>query len=156
VPDANVHRIHGDDPPPRAAATYERELRQAFATPEEPPSRAVGRRFDLVLLGMGTNGHTASLFPRLGAVREHERWVVAEYVAETSMWRVTLTPPVLNAAAHVAFLVSGPDKAAMLQRVLEGPSEPSVLPAQAIVPIDGVLDWLVDADAAARLRPEER
>ena len=154
VPHANVHRIRGEDAPARAAAMYERELRQAFATQEGPPGLAVGRRFDLVLLGMGDNGHTASLFPGLTAVCENQRWVVAEHIAE--MWRVTLTPPVLNAAVHVAFVVSGAGKAAMLHRVLEGPSNPSVLPAQAIVPVDGVLDWLVDADAAARLHLEER
>lgn len=154
VAEANVHRIHGEDPPARAAAAYEQELREAFTTREGPPSRAPGCRFDLVLLGMGSNGHTASLFPGLAAVRERERWVVAEHVAEVSMWRVTLTPPVLNAAGHVVFLVSGAEKAAMLQRVLEGPSEPHVLPAQAIAPSDGVLAWLVDAPAAARLQAE--
>jgi 6-phosphogluconolactonase len=154
VPDANVHRVRGEDAPARAAAAYEREVRQVFATQEGPPSLAAGRRFDLVLLGMGDNGHTASLFPGLTAVRQKEPWVVAEHVAEVSMWRVTVTPPVLNAAAHVAFLVSGAEKAAMLHRVLEGPLEPDVLPAQAIVPVYGVLDWLVDAEAAARLRAE--
>jgi 6-phosphogluconolactonase len=156
VAEANVHRVRGEDVPAQGAAMYEQELRQAFATREGPPGLALGRRFDLVLLGLGDNGHTASLFPGLTAVREKQRWVVAEHVAEVSMWRVTLTPPVLNAAVHVAFLVSGAGKAAMLQRVLEGPSNPSVLPAQAIVPVEGVLDWLVDADAAARLRLESR
>jgi len=151
VPEANVHRIRGEDPPARAAAAYERELRVAFATPEGPPTVAPGRRFDLVLLGMGENGHTASLFPGLAAVRETERWVVAEHVADVAMWRITLTPPVLNAAAHVVFLVSGADKAATLQRVLEGPVEPDALPAQAIAPCAGVLTWLVDAAAAAKL-----
>jgi 6-phosphogluconolactonase len=152
VPQANIHRIRGEDEPGRAAAAYERELRETFTTPAGPPSRAPERRFDLVLLGMGDNGHTASLFPGLAAVRERERWAVAEYVAEVSMWRLTLTPPVFNAAAHVVFLVSGANKAAMLQRVLEGSSEPEVLPAQAIAPSEGTLDWLVDAAAAARLR----
>jgi 6-phosphogluconolactonase len=156
VPEANIHRIHGDEAPAQAAAAYERELRQMFATPEGPPSPAPGRRFDLVLLGMGANGHTASLFPRLAAVREKERWVVAEYVAEVSMWRITLTPPVINAAAHIAFLVSGAEKAATLQRVLDGRSEPDVLPAQAIAPLEGKLHWLVDAAAAARLRAPRR
>jgi 6-phosphogluconolactonase len=151
IPDADVHRIRAEDAPARAAASYERELRHAFATPAGRPSLTVGRRFDLVLLGMGENGHTASLFPGLGAVREKERWVVGEYVPEMSQWRVTLTPPLLNAARRVAFLVVGAGKAPMLQRVLEGPSEPEALPAQAIVPVDGTLDWLVDTEAAARL-----
>jgi 6-phosphogluconolactonase len=152
VLDANVHRIRGEDAPTEAAAAYERELRAAFATPVGPPSRATGCRFDLVLLGMGDDGHTASLFPGLSAVRERERWVVAEHVGEVSAWRVSLAPPVLNAAAHVVFLVSGAGKAAMLRQVLEGPSHPDALPAQAIAPIDGTLDWLVDTAAAAQLR----
>jgi 6-phosphogluconolactonase len=151
LPDINVHRIRGEDTPARAAATYELEVRRMFTTPAGPPSLTVGRRFDLVLLGMGDNGHTASLFPGLSALREKERWVVAEYVGEVSMWRITLTPPLLNAAVHVTFVVSGAGKAAMLHRVLEGPLEPEVLPAQAICPADGVLDWLVDSEAAARL-----
>jgi 6-phosphogluconolactonase/glucosamine-6-phosphate isomerase/deaminase len=86
---------------------------------------------------MGDNGHTASLFPGLTAVHERSRWVVAEYVAEVSMWRVTLTPPVIDAAADVVFLVSGSGKAAMLHRVLEGPRRPDALPVQAIVPNGG-------------------
>jgi 6-phosphogluconolactonase len=153
IPEANVHRIRGEDVPPEAAAAYEQELRTTLATPQGSPQTAAGRRFDLVLLGMGTNGHTASLFPGLAAVRESTRWVVAEHVAEVSMWRITLTPPVLDAAAHVVFLVSGAEKAAMLRRVLEGPREPDALPAQAIAPAAGTLTWLVDAAAAARLSP---
>ena len=77
---------------------------------------------------------------------------MAEHVAEVGGWRITLTPPLLNAAAHVLFLVSGADKAAMLHRVLENPVDPDALPAQAIVPRDGALTWLVDAAAAASLR----
>jgi 6-phosphogluconolactonase len=100
---------------------------------------------------MGDNGHTASLFPGLVAVRETERWGVAEQVEEVGMWRVTLTPVVLNAAAEVAFLVSGAEKAPMLRRVLEGPHEPDALPVQVVTPHDGRLRWLVDAPAAARL-----
>ena len=151
IPAANIHRVRGEDVPAHAAAEYEQELREMFVAPQGPPDTAPGRSFDLVLLGMGSNGHTASLFPGLTAVRETVRWVVAEYVAEVSMWRITLTPPVLNAAAHVVFLVSGAEKAATLRRVLEGPVEPDTLPAQAIAPVDGELTWLVDAAAAARL-----
>ncbi len=151
LPSINVHRIRGEDDPAAAAAAYERELRTAFATPVGAPRPRAGARFDLVLLGMGDNGHTASLFPNLRAVRETERWVMAEYVAEVSMWRVTLTPVVLNAAATAAFLVSGRDKAPMLHRVLEGPVDIDALPAQAIAPADGRLRWLVDAPAAAEL-----
>ena len=151
VSEQNVHRIRGEDDPRLAAAAYERVLRETFATPVGPPRHAPGARFDLVLLGMGDNGHTASLFPGGTAVRETERWVVAERVDAVGMWRVTLTPVVLNAAAEVAFLVSGAEKAPMLRRVLEGPHEPDALPAQVVAPDDGRLRWLVDAPAAARL-----
>ena len=99
---------------------------------------------------MGDNGHTASLFPHLTAVRETSRWVVAEYVGEVKMWRITMTPPLLNAAARVLFLVVGADKAAMLKRVLEGPRDIDALPAQVIAPA-GALTWLVDQSAASTL-----
>jgi 6-phosphogluconolactonase len=148
----NLHRIHGEDDPAKAAAAYERELRQAFATPGGPPRCAPGLRFDLVLLGMGDNGHTASLFPGMAVVQERERWVMAQYIATASMWRVTLTPVVINAAAAVMFLVSGREKATTLCRVLEGPYRPDELPAQVVAPREGCLRWLVDAAAAVELR----
>jgi len=151
IPAAQVHRIAGEQPPPVAADAYERTLRALFATPVGPPRAVAGARFDLVLLGMGDNGHTASLFPGSRAVRETERWVVAEEVAEVGMWRITLTPVVLNAAAEVVFLVSGADKAPMLHRVLDGPRDPNTLPAQIVAPHHGRLRWLVDAAAAAEL-----
>ena len=151
IPANHLHRIRGEDEPRSAASAYEREIRTLFATPNEPPRTTSGARFDLVLLGMGGNGHTASLFPRLSAVRERQRWAVAEYVDEVSMWRVTLTPVVINAAATVLFLVVGREKAAMLHRVLDGPREPDALPAQAIEPHAGELVWLIDAAAAAAL-----
>jgi 6-phosphogluconolactonase len=145
IPPANVHRMRGELPPEEAAAAYERELREFFG--DEPP------RLDLILLGMGDNGHTASLFPGLQAVHEQNRWVVAEYVAEVGMWRITLTPVVLNLARQVLFLVAGAAKADMLRRVLEGPYVPDQLPAQVVRPTDGELTWLVDAAAAFRLSP---
>jgi len=138
VPAANVHRIHGEDDPATAAAAYEATLR-ALA------------RIDLVLLGLGEDGHTASLFPGGAAVHEHTRWVMAARAAAGSMWRITLTPAVINAAAEVLFLVSGGAKAGILRRVLEGPRRPQELPAQAIAPSNGRLCWYVDAAAAAGL-----
>jgi 6-phosphogluconolactonase len=153
LPRAQLHAIRGDDEPAAAALAYERTLRDAFATPSGPPRSAPGARFDLVLLGLGEDGHTASLFPGSPALSEARRWVVAEWIAKVSAWRVTLTPLVINAAAEVIFLVSGAAKAAALRRVLCGPREPERLPAQAIAPQPGELSWLVDADAASGLEP---
>ena len=110
--------------------------------------------FDLILLGVGDNGHTASLFPGSAAVTEKKRWVMAQYVEVVGRWRLTLTPVVINAARQVAFLVSGAGKAEVVHRVLAGPYQPVVLPAQAIRPHSGELRWLLDAPAAARLRQE--
>lgn len=138
-----IHRMRGEDPPEQAAAAYQADLRQLFG--------AGAPRFDVVLLGMGDNGHTASLFPHLTAVREASRWVVAEYVGEVKMWRLTMTPALLNAARQVTFLVVGADKAPMLKRVLEDPRDVDALPAQVVAPVDGVLTWMVDHAAAAAL-----
>jgi len=148
VPAANVHRIRGELDPAAAASAYESELRELF-----PPTagRSPGARFDLLLLGLGTDGHTASLFPGLTAVRERDRWVAAEYVPAVSMWRVTLTPVAINAAAEIVFLVSGREKAPALRGVLRGPPDPAHWPAQAVVPGDGRLRWLVDAAAGESL-----
>ncbi len=140
VPAANVHRIHGEDDPLSAADVYETTLR-ALA------------RIDLVLLGLGEDGHTASLFPGNAAVHEQTRWVMAARASAASMWRITLTPAVINAAAEVLFLVSGGAKAGVLRRVLEGPRRPEELPAQAIAPSNGRVRWCVDAAAAAELQP---
>jgi len=148
VPATQVHRLRGEDDPPAAAAAYERELRAAF------PEGAA--RFDVALMGMGDNGHTASLFPGLSAVRETARWVVAERVDEVGMWRLTLTPPALNAAATAMFLVTGHDKAAMLARVLDGPRDIDRFPVQVIAPASGTVVWLIDDAAAADLAGARR
>jgi 6-phosphogluconolactonase len=145
VPREHIHRFRGELDPAEAAKQYELELKAFFGA--EPP------RFDLVLLGMGDNGHTASLFPRLTAVHEQERWVVAEYVAEVEMWRLTLTPVVLNSGREVIFLVAGSAKATMLREVLEGPYAPDERPAQIVRPSPGDVMWLVDAAAAEKLSP---
>ena len=150
VPQANVHRIHGEEDPEVAAARYEQELRTFFGSTGIKGSPRVG--FDLVLLGMGEDGHTASLFPRLSAVTEKVRWVVAQYIESSSMWRITLTPVIINRARHVIFVVSGAEKAERLRDVLRGPIQPEVLPAQMIKPVHGQLFWLVDHDAAGCLR----
>lgn len=153
LPAANIHPIHGQDPPAAAAVACERALRALFGTPAGPPRFGPGACFDLVLLGLGADGHTASLFPGGSALQERARWALAQRVAAEPPWRVTLTPPVINAAAEVLFLVSGPAKAATLRRLLEGPVASDGLPARAISPHPGRLLWLADAEAAAELAP---
>jgi len=145
VPAANVHRIHGEDDPATAAEVYEATMRALLRTP--------GARIDLVLLGLGDDGHTASLFPGSAAVHEQTSWVLAARAPAAPVWRITLTPAVINAAAEVLFLVSGGAKAGILRRVLEGPRRPQELPAQAIAPSNGRVRWCVDAAAAADLTP---
>lgn len=144
IPKDNVHRIHAERDPSQAADDYERELREFFA------GETVGR-FDLILLGMGEDGHTASLFPGAGALAERERWVVAYYVEALDTWRITLTPTIINTAANVTFLVAGQNKAEMLHRVIAGPHQPDVLPAQIVNPTRGRLTWFLDRSAASLL-----
>jgi 6-phosphogluconolactonase len=147
IPPKNIHRIRGEMEPEQAVQEYERTLLTVFAgSPGGPPPR-----FDLVLLGMGSDGHTASLFPGTAAIHEGERWVVAHYVDKLSAWRVTLTPTIINAAAHVTFLVSGSAKAERLQEVLRRPYQPDALPAQIVRPASARLSWLVDSAAAVHV-----
>ena len=153
LPQENIHRMQGEMEPEKAAMAYANDLQRNFGGDEatgEPPLDG----FDLILLGLGDNGHTASLFPGLAAVTEKKRWVMAQYVEVVGMWRLTLTPVVINAARQVAFLVSGANKAGVVQQVLEGPYQPVVLPAQIIRPHSGDLRWLLDAPAAAKLRQQ--
>jgi 6-phosphogluconolactonase len=145
---SHVHRIAGELADHDAAArSYSRELVTALGS---PPT------FDLVLLGMGPDGHTASLFPGSPALDETSRWVVANPVTSPlvhgTATRITLTAPAINAARHIRFLVAGADKAAALAQVLEGEHDPGRYPSQLIAPQDGDLVWFVDAAAAAALR----
>lgn len=143
IPPSQIHPIPCSQSPRRGAEQYEGLLQAFFG--DQPP------HFDLVLLGLGENGHTASLFPGTPVLEEQERWVASVHVAEQDMDRVTLTAPLINQAAVVAFLVSGVNKAAVLREVLEGPSDPNRLPAQLIQPADGALHWLLDREAASLL-----
>lgn len=141
IPPAQVHRIRGEEPPEAEAVRYEHELRGVVHD----------GAIDLALLGLGLDGHTASLFPGDAATRETSRWVVAAGFADARGWRISLTAPVLMAARTVVFLVAGRDKAQVLADVVEGPEAPEAWPAQRIA--RGAVDvhWLVDRAAAATL-----
>ncbi len=148
LPAGSVHRIQGELEPAVAADLYEADLRRFFRTGKgvmQPP------RFDLLLLGMGADGHTASLFPGTAPLRERSRWVIAHYVDPRRGWRITLTPVVINAAATVLILVSGRVKADALKAVFTGSSRPDDLPIKIVRPESGSLRWKVDREAAALL-----
>ena len=143
VPAKNIHRIPAENPDAEMAATdYESDLRRFFA--EGIPA------FDLILLGLGEEGHTASLFPHSPALQENQRLVVAPWVEKFNTYRITLTLPVLNNGKSIVFLVTGTSKAEILREVTQTDKNPDLYPAQAISPTNGAVSWLVDK-AAARL-----
>lgn len=145
VSPTHIHRIPtGDGTATEAADLYQRTLHDLVPAMNGLP------RLDFILLGLGTNGHTASLFPHRPTLHEPHRLVVADHVDDPPSWRVTLTAPVLNNAAQITFLVTGEEKAAAVQRALEGPRDPEETPAQLISPVNGALTWILD-EAAARL-----
>jgi 6-phosphogluconolactonase len=141
IPGTQIHPMNCAPDPVEAARQYEAQLREFFAG--QPPI------LDLVFLGLGDDGHTASLFPGTPALKEGERWAAAVYVAAQDLYRVTLTALLINQASVVAFLVAGGAKAGVLREVLHGPHAPARLPAQLIRPHPGDLLWLVDRPAAA-------
>ncbi len=146
---SQIHRMAGERGDLNAAAReYEAELVRFFGVKrgEALP------RFDLVMLGLGKDGHTASLFPFTAALQEHDVWVVRNEVPQLSTERLTLTAPLINAARNVMFLVEGNDKAEALERVLEGPANVLEFPAQLVAPLDGEVLWLVDEAAGAYLK----
>jgi 6-phosphogluconolactonase len=146
VPKEKIHSYDTTaDDPQIAAAEMEAKIRYLLPEDEFPP------RFDLIFLGMGDDGHTASLFPGTSAIQEDKKLVVAHHVPKLNADRLTFTPPLINAARQVVFLVSGSVKSHMLKNVLEGDYEPDLYPAQIVRPVNGRLIWLVDADAAADL-----
>lgn len=138
IPLENVHRLRGELEPAQAAAEYEAELRALLPDAQ----------FDLVLLGLGADAHTASLFPGTGAVHETDRWVIGHFVEKLNAYRLTLTPPILNRAVHMLFLVAGADKAAAVRSVWHEPLDPDRFPAQIIAPIHGEVTWLLDRAAS--------
>jgi 6-phosphogluconolactonase len=144
IPPEQVHPMVCDQSPQQAAVGYEALLRDFFHDSQP--------RFDLVVLGLGENGHTASLFPGTPVLEEQQRWVAEVYVAEEGLHRLTLTAAAINQAALVVFLVSGLSKAPILRNVLKEAQDPRSIPARLIKPVDGGLLWLVDRDAARQLR----
>jgi 6-phosphogluconolactonase len=147
VPPENIHRMPGEAASLVAAAdAYAAEVRSALGV-----NRTRTPRLDLVLLGLGPDGHTASLFPHTEVLHERHRLVAAVYVPEHNLYRLTFTPKLINAAANVMFIVAGAEKAAALAATLEGPLDPDTYPAQLIHPENGTLYWFVDETAAAAL-----
>jgi 6-phosphogluconolactonase len=143
IPPANVHRIAGEADPGHAANEYASILRADLGNAPV---------FDLVLLGLGPDGHTASLFPGAAPDVDDQALVRAVYAKSQMMWRVTITPKVINLARTVVFAVEGPDKAAALAAVYEGPIDPTKYPAQIVHPTSGRLIWMVDELAAGMLK----
>ncbi|HEU5350404.1 MAG TPA: 6-phosphogluconolactonase [Terracidiphilus sp.] len=141
-----IHRMEGELEPDAGAARYESELRNSFRL-----EGAETPRFDLIALGMGPDGHTASLFPHTDAIHEMGRLVTANHVQNKDAWRITLTWPVINQGASVFFLIGGADKAAVLSEVFTGARDPERLPSQLIWPSGGILTLVLDKAAAALL-----
>ncbi len=141
LPPQNVHRIRGEAEPVAAASAYEQLVHEI-----------VGENFDLIHLGMGTDAHIASLFPGSRALHEKTRGVCAQHLNDVGMWRITLTPVVINGAANITFIVAGAHKADAVARVLQGPYDPDSTPAQIVAPEKGRIVWIIDAEAARLLR----
>jgi 6-phosphogluconolactonase len=151
IPVENVHRVHGELPAAAAAEAFQQDLYNHFGHRQGDPIPAT---FDLILLGLGPDGHTASLFPNSPALQETQRWAMAvkHRTPPTPLIdRVTLTLPALNAARRIIFLVSGSEKAERLAQVLDQAPVPASLPAAQVRPANGELIWLVDREAAAHL-----
>ena len=141
IPASNIYRIPVNLPPEEASTEYEKEI-FAFFNEEVP-------RFDIILLGLGENGHTASLFPKTKVINEQAEGVRAVFVEEEKMFRVTMTAPLINRAHNILFLVTGEKKVQILAKVLYGSYQPKTYPAQLIKPFDGDLFWFIDEAAAS-------
>jgi 6-phosphogluconolactonase len=146
LPPENIHRMEGELDPEEAASRYEAEIRNAFKL-----EGAQTPTFDLILLGLGPDGHTASLFPHTEGLDEMARIVIANHVPQKDVWRITLTWPVITQGREVAFLIEGAEKAEMVRTVFAGTYDPETWPAQLIRPASGKLTLLLDTAAAAEL-----
>jgi len=145
IPAENVHRMKGECEPAIAAREYSDELHLNYR--EEIP------RFDCVLLGIGEDGHTASLFPGTDAVKERKSIVVALFVPRLNAWRTSLTFPVINNAREVIMLVAGKNKASIVKNIIESPKASLKIPATLVHPRDGILHWMLDSEAASLVGP---
>ncbi len=143
IPSSNIYPIPVELSPAEAAMEYEKTIQKFFQ--DETP------HYDIILLGLGENGHTASIFPYTDVISENTRLIKEIYVAEQNMFRITMTANLINQAHHIVFLVTGKNKAKVLNQVLDGPYQPSKYPAQLIKPIYGRLYWFIDTEAAALL-----
>ncbi|MBI2906139.1 MAG: 6-phosphogluconolactonase [Chloroflexi bacterium] len=148
IPPARVHRIRGEIAPRQAAGEYERELRELFQQPKPV--------FDLMLLGIGEDGHTASLVPGTSALREEKRLVTANWAPHLRAWRITFTLPLINAASRVVFLATQASKCGVIKRVLESDPAQPPLPAALVRPASGQVHWFLTAEAAACLSARQR
>jgi 6-phosphogluconolactonase len=146
IPANQIHRAPAEEADREAAAhKYELEIKRAFGTDGVPS-------FDLIQLGMGPEAHTASLFPHQPSLHESQRLIMAVTVPKPPPPRLTFTPPLINAARHVQFLITGAEKAEALQAVLEGPYQPDEYPAQIVRPSQGEVTWMLDTTVASKLR----
>jgi 6-phosphogluconolactonase len=149
IPASQIHRTPADEADRDAASeTYAQEMRSVFGTDGVP-------KFDLIQLGMGPEGHTASLFPHQASLHEQQLLVMPVSVPKPPPARLTFTPPLLNAAAHILFLVTGTDKEDAVQAVLEGDHQPDEYPAQIVQPPRGEVTWMLDTAAAATLKKRQ-
>jgi len=148
IPDENIHRIRGEITPELAAEECAETLRTHFK--DDLP------RFDLILLGLGEDGHTASLFPDTDAVEECEKHAVAVFVPKLNAWRVTLTLPVLNAAREILFLVSGKSKSDIVQRIMSIKQPAKEFPATMVNPENGTIHWMLDSEAMVLINKNAR
>ena len=143
IPKENIHRIPVDLPPAEAAKTYEETIRTFFGKEEWS--------FDIILLGLGENGHTASLFPNTPIINSTEKGVKEVYVEEEKMYRVTMTAPLINLGRQILFLVTGECKADILEKIFGNIYNPKTYPAQLIIPQSGELTWFIDREAAHKI-----
>lgn len=147
VPPGHVHGMPTETDAATDATAYEAELRKFFDNE--------GPAIDINIMGLGENGHTASLFPHIDILHDHTHWVVGPYIDEVKMHRITLTADALNQSKNILFLVFGESKADVLHQVLEGPYQPEELPAQLIKPVDGTVTWILDEAVAGKLKNKD-